>query len=170
MKIKLIAISASLIISGCVTVKEVALQNEFNLSEAAYINKDGKNNITGNAFMRQRGGDVVTCAGSDVTLIPATKYAKERMLKMYGSESGGAITSNDTSFVKFKESPEQYLAMTKKTKCDSNGNFEFNNLADGEYYISTKVIWSAGYADQGGFLAHKVTLRNGKTEKIIMSK
>ena len=36
--------------------------------------KPGSNKVTGQAFLRQRGGQVVTCAGVQVIMYPNTKY------------------------------------------------------------------------------------------------
>lgn len=168
MKEILIVIPIVLAISGCVTTQPITLNNDFSEKEAAIINKTGNNTIKGNAFLRQNGGGVVTCAGSDVVLLPATQYAKERIKNIYGNIDGGVRLVGQGP-VEFSNNSQDYMKMSKSTKCDSDGNFEFNNIANGEYYVTTRVIWQSGYAHQGGVLAKLTSVKNGKTEKLIIT-
>lgn len=166
---KILLVGAVLsIVAGCVTTKPpVTLSNEFSASEAAIINKAGKNTIKGNAFLRQNGGGVVTCAGSDVLLIPATKYAKERIGYIYGSENGGynPVYSGQSTFT---PEPPEYSSMVKTTTCNSDGKFEFKNVANGDYYVLAKVIWQVR-SYQGGSLMRKVNVKNGQAIDLVMS-
>ena len=73
----LIAVS----VAGCVTPTPtpptpIRVQG-FDAAEAAYIHDVGTNRIEGNAFLRQKGGGVVTCAGEAVRLIPLGRFAKK---------------------------------------------------------------------------------------------
>lgn len=69
-KLAIISI-ASLALFGCkaAAVKE-NFNSTFNVDEVSFIKEEGTNTITGNAFLRQRGGGVVTCAGENITLYP----------------------------------------------------------------------------------------------------
>lgn len=53
----------------------------------------GDGEIRGNAFMMQRGGGVVTCAGNEVYLIPHNDYAAERLGALYDGEIKERATS-----------------------------------------------------------------------------
>ena len=74
---------------------------DFNKEAASIINQKGKATVSGQACLKQSGGGVVTCAGSEVTLFPVTEYAKQRITAIYGTENGAirsiiliAVTEN----------------------------------------------------------------------------
>lgn len=69
MKIGSICIIA-LLVAGCSTRPEVDLTRYANPAEVAPYNALGPASIEGQAFLRQRGGGVVTCAGEKVELVP----------------------------------------------------------------------------------------------------
>lgn len=168
MKKYLLATTIVLLLTGCAsTTKTVVLKNDFNEKDAEFINKTGNNTIKGNAFFRQQGGGIVTCAGNTVVLIPVTPYSKERMSHIYKFEDIGVIPPYMDA-ISFDKGNNEYLSMTKNTKCDSDGKFEFNNLANGEYYVVSSVIWKVR-SYQGGTLMRKVSVKNGKTENIVMT-
>lgn len=140
---------------------------------------DGQGVLIGNAFMRQQGGGVVTCAGSPVFVIPATAYAIERMQSLYQ----GPVLANATSFRKsldaqydtlvrkFAPDPPAYTELTRRTTCDAQGNFSFNGLKDGRYFVSTAVSWSTGsWRQQGGNLASQVEIKGGRADRLVMAR
>jgi hypothetical protein len=69
---------------GCAELTKVP-GGSFDPRGAAHIHQEGNNTITGEAFLRQNGGGVVTCAGYDVRLVPNTPYASKRMYVIYGN-------------------------------------------------------------------------------------
>ena len=159
---------AAAILAGCATTTPpVKLTTIFNPDEVAFINEEGDNTINGSAFMRQRGGGVVTCAGSNVILIPSGAYAQERMNMLYGDITlpgfnpgrGGQIPP---------QNPE-YWRFMRHTLCDAEGKFTFSKVSSGRYFIVTSVAWEtfAGrYASHhGGALMHPVTF-TGKGETV----
>lgn len=103
------------------------MQNNFDFDQAERLMKKGKNTVIGNAFLRQNGGGIVTCAGSEVTLIPATEYAKERLRRLYsGTDKGynpivvkGFFQYGPRMQYKFIPTPNRYTALMKRTVCDS---------------------------------------------------
>lgn len=139
------------------------------------LNKVGGNNITGNALLKQQGGGIVTCAGNEVALFPKTNYSTEYVQDMfsenqylYGYFTNGKGYKQSTNWVMNPYSD------SKTTICDSQGNFEFQNLADGTYYVVTVVSWSIpsryGSDSQGGNLIQEIELKNNSTKRIILSK
>jgi hypothetical protein len=121
------AIAMSLL-AAC--AQKIEMTTPFDPNEVDYINRGGAGPITGQAFMRQIGGGVVTCAGAYVDLIPAGRYARERMFNIYRSEQGGRISvrqSVDTNNV-----DPRYLQIEKETRCDAEGDFEFTDVANGD--------------------------------------
>ena len=141
----------------------VALDQE----EASRLVKEGANTVRGNAFMRQQGGGVVTCASQTVHLVLATAYAKQRMLALYGNTERG-VTAARMSY-KFIPDPPEYYALVRTTKCDSKGNFVFGRVSDGEFFIAVLVTWRVGDSPQGGQLMHRVSVRNRQTLSVVMA-
>jgi hypothetical protein len=116
--------------------------------------------------MRQQGGGVVTCAGQPAWLIPATNYAIERLGYIYG---GGESGANRFQGFLFSPDPSEYRSSMRSTKCDAQGNFAFEEVADGEYFVTTSVQWVVNYAQQGGNLMQRLRVGNGKIANVVMS-
>ena len=146
------------------------MQNQFDIKQAETLMKKGKNTIIGNSFLRQRGGQIVTCAGYQVELIPATTYAEERMFYLYTNTENGI---NNSSAYEFIPDSSEYYKLQRETICDSSGHFKFDNIADGTFFIITRVMWEIprGHFIQqnGGYLLKKVTVKNGETKEIIIT-
>lgn len=139
------------------------------------LNSVGNNNLSGNALIKQQGGGIVTCAGNEVALFPKTDYSKEYLqyefeneYYSYGYFSNGKGYKKSWNYLK-----NPYPKDSKITVCDSQGNFEFQNLIDGTYYVLTVVTWTVpgkyGGSDQGGNMLQEVELKNGTTKKIVLS-
>lgn len=106
----------------------------------------GDTSITGQAFLRQRGGEVVTCAGSPVLAVPVGYYFDRLTV-----ESLPGLH------------PDAQLAI-RRTTCDATGNFRFSKLPAEKWRIVTKVSWET--ADrfspiQGGIVSRVVDSRDG---------
>jgi hypothetical protein len=155
----ILAIIAAAALTGC---SPTVLKTTFAPAEASYINQTGKGSINGQAFLRRNDGIVVYGAGSEVDLIPATAYARERMASIYG---GGKYAVWHAGF---KNDDPAYQSYMKKTVADGEGRFKFENLADGTYFITTTVTWFVQY-QQGGALMESVTISGGQPVQVIMS-
>ena len=144
----------------------VETKTPFDPSQGRYVLASGSGAIEGQAFMRQAGGGVVTCAGEEVTLFPATAYQQERMQIIYGSTDGGSRTTGIGNFPPDRDPRAEPLQRT--TTCDAEGDFEFRGLAAGDYYVATKVVWMAQYV-QGGLLAKRVRLNPGQKVRVLLN-
>jgi hypothetical protein len=164
-------LSAIFIISmaGCASAP-VKLNTKFDADEAKKLMEKGNNAIEGNAFLRQRGGGIVTCSGMTVQLVPATAYATERALAYFGTTERGFAPDEGIFNKKMPPRPVDYDKYSKTAVCDSEGRFKFKDLADGTYYVTTAITWMAGdYSRQGGLLLKKVYLQDDETSEVIMS-
>ncbi|WP_036767974.1 hypothetical protein [Persephonella sp. KM09-Lau-8] len=153
----------------------IHIKSPFDPNEVNWFYKKGKNTITGQAFLRTRSGEVRTCAGYEVSLIPFSKYAEERMKAFYGNSQKGFFNIQNLFFkqIEFVPDSPEYLKTKKTTICDANGRFKFENLPDGEYFIVTRVIWEvpsySGSYPVGGYLMQRVKLKGGETKEIILT-
>lgn len=154
-------------LTGCIAPQQsrpiFPISAVFDLAQATRLMAEGRNTIKGNAFLRQRGGGVVTCAGAEVLLVPATAYAKERFLRIYGDKNVSRQS------IIFEPNPVEYLATTKNTKCDSQGNFVFERIADGDFFVTTRVTWENSNTTQGGAIFQAITVKDGQTANLVLT-
>ena len=128
--------------------------------------RQGTNTIKGSGLIRQQGGGVVTCAGNEVFLIPATAYSTERMKAIYSSAEGGLYTAGQ---IKFEPSPPEYVANMRTTKCDAQGGFVYDRVADGKFYVVSSAVWIVRDSRQGGSIMKSATLSGGETKYVVLS-
>ncbi|MDD5211463.1 MAG: hypothetical protein PHV62_03545 [Sulfuricurvum sp.] len=143
--------------------------------------------ITGQGFLKTQGGDVKTCAGNEVYLEPS-KGGNEWVSSLILSESSlktaevmeklvnaGMYTKEEltASIAKWTKYSDLHMNASRKsvlsTHCDSQGNFEFNNIKNGSYAIATRVEWQVGYEKQGGVIGDWVDIKE-KNQKIFLTK
>jgi hypothetical protein len=161
------------LLAGCAAPMQPTtwrIAQPFDADQARALLQPGPNTIKGNGFIRQRGGGVVTCAGSQVRLIPLTEYAKQRLTYLYGSGmyTGVALWRPGESVV-FEPDPPAYAELTRITRCDGQGNFVFDRVADGEFFVSTVVTWVVASQPQGGSLITRVRVSGGVVESVVLS-
>ena len=130
----------------------------------------GSNSISGSAFLRQGGGGIVNCAGNSVVLrkqvslgLQRNAYAREYLAL---SVKDRTVTSTDPALVQF----ERDLAgirgsMNKRTACDVDGKFKFNNLSPGTYSVKTKVYWVVADQGQGGIVGGTVVIPSNSNDQ-----
>jgi len=138
----------------------------FDSESAKKLLEDGPNTIKGSAVVRQERGEVVSCAGHTVYLVPATAYADERMRIVYGRLDHGFSNNRQT----FQNEPLGYKELVRETHCDARGYFAFRSVADGTFYVASQITWSAGnYSTKRGSLMKRVTVSNGDTKQIVLA-
>jgi len=138
-------------------IKAALINTKFdNDVHKPYMQK-GNNTIKGQGFLRQQGGGVVTCAGNDTLLMPATPYFREMLSIMRDGKK--PIGNVDPA----------YKTMLKQTKADAQGNFTFSDLPDGNWFVLAEVIWTVGYQKQGGGLVQEVRVSNGETKQVLLT-
>jgi len=150
------------LITGCAgsLARPTQRQAQFILEEYMPYKNSGTATIKGQAFLRQRGGNVVTAAGATIYLNPATSYSREYfdLQVMRG--------------VHLSEVDKRMLEYERTTIGDANGNFEFNSLPAGEYYIATTITWyvPGQYIHEGGNVGIKVGVKDGEIKKVVLTR
>ena len=148
---------------GCATTPVIQVNNPFIEQDYVPFTKQGTGIINGQAFLKTKGGDVKYGAGGTVYLIPVTEYTNELMSKAI--EKGGGFTTNMDYRL------NNYI---KKTIADGEGKFDFKNIPSGEYYVGCQIAWK--YATQyglrptGGNIVKRVSLKEGESQKVILTK
>lgn len=161
-KRQLSAFALTALLAGCVAPpNDAPITTNLNAQEMSHISATGTASISGQAFMRQRGGGVVTAAGEQILLLPATSYTREVTDRMLAGEPQTAAGSSIKPY-------------TRTTIADADGRFTFSNLASGAYLVLAVVRWEAptrhGLAAQGGGLKQEVSVGNGEKASIIMTR
>lgn len=150
---------------------------EFDPATVMWALKSGNNSVEGEAFLRTRGGDVKTCAGFKVYLIPDSPYARSRMTLLYGSDTSGYLGSQ-RSFAQLAAPDPDFVRGQFKTTCDAAGRFSFAGLPSGRYYIQTVVSWSVPARSwggryeaqaQGGEIMQRVDLAGDDADHVILT-
>jgi hypothetical protein len=160
------AVVVAMTLAGCAPkVMQVALVPT-DVELATRRLEPGTGTIKGSALMRQRGGAVVTCAGNDVFLIPATDSGSRELRRIFGSEGyvrrGGDSTMGGGTLV---APPQPH----RRGMCNAQGFFTFDRVKPGTWYVMTVVVWLAGDSYQGGTLLGTAHLVEGGEAEIVLS-
>jgi len=156
-------------LAGCAAPPPAAVSSgpAFDRAAAELLLRPGNNVISGSAFLRQQGGGVVTCAGRDVSLIPATAYAHRVFVAVYGTATEQA--RNHGRPVRIEPSSDEFGKLMKTTQCDAQGNFSFDGVADGEFFLETTVTWVVAGATNGGPIFRPARVSGGERIRIVIS-
>ncbi|WP_353116380.1 hypothetical protein [Nitratidesulfovibrio sp.] len=151
--------------------RTVTLSTPYDSKEARRKLAPGKNSIRGTATAKTPGGEVATCAGKPVTLVPVTAYSSERMFAIYGSDDKGTLRLGQGAApppVITNDDP-RYLADHPQTVCTDSGTFVFKDIADGQFFIVTGFTWlTDDKKPQGVGLMQRVSVSGGQTKKLDM--
>lgn len=169
--LKPLVLISIIFVSGCVTTKNVNLSNTFDPLLTESMLAKGNNKIVGSALIRQKGGGVVTCAGSQVSLVPETPYSYERIRSIYGNSKKGFVTVGPKKVkVNFKPNPPQYSELLRTSVCDVQGYFKFEDVADGSFFVISSIIWQVNnYYNEGGVIMHNVKVSGGEVKELVLA-
>ena len=78
---------------------------------------------------------------------------------LYGAV-GEAKASHSIQGFRFEPEYPAYKRLVKQTTCDAQGNFAFERVAYGTFYVTAVVSWKAGTSPQGAAY-HRVVLTGG---------
>jgi hypothetical protein len=152
------------------------LKVSYDPAAAKWAEGEGENVVEGSALLRTSGGELRTCAGGTVFLVPATVYAKERMMHLFGNVRGGFRSVDDR--IQFVPETPAYQQSARVTKCDAQGAFSFEDLPDGDWFLTTTITWKVSqvlWSDSvvmtttGGLLMLRVRVSDGDTAKVVLS-
>lgn len=130
--------------AGCAStpppVSEIALREPFDESVALGMLEPGPNAIVCTAMMPQLDGSSVASSIRSATLIPATRYAAERMRSLFGSDEHGSTSSPAP---RFTPDYPAYSRAARQATTNEDGLVVFTHVKDGEYYVIATVDWVA---------------------------
>lgn len=161
MKVVTCILLLSACIAGCAETPPVEIQTRFVGSEHDQYRQQGTGVIAGQGFLKQNGGGVVTCAGNQVVMFPATPFFEE----IYDNMVAGRRVATE----QMGKVDPIYRSIIKQTQCDAQGNFTFTELPSGSWFVITEVRWIVDGYRQGGSLARKISLSDGQHEQLMLS-
>ena len=157
------------VVQGCAMteIKPQARQAIFIQSEYASYDIPGTSKITGQAFLKTRGGDVKYGAACQIHLNPVTSLSTEWFEK--GVKEG----------ILLKDLPSNHPAWKYHhvTMGDGEGRFEFENLPSGEYYLMCPIYWEIVVGGRypyttvtGANTYSQIAVENDKITKCIVTR
>jgi len=156
---KLAWLAMAVVLTGCIDMS-YQMTHQFDPSEYVAYAGHGDGAIVGQAFLRQRSGRVVTCAGESVVLVPATGYTREWAMSM---GSGLNVKGAEISRI-------DQVGAGRGLICDANGVFQATGLKPGRWIALTDVFWYAGNEPQGGVLWGETQVQPGQTAQLILTR
>lgn len=154
----------------------------FSDADFAAYGGGGTATLEGEAFLRMQSGNIKNCAGAQVLLAPATDYDLAVM--------GAFLFSRlDTALGRAGPAAKYW----RKTQCDQQGKFSFENLPVGEWVVLTEATFEvvdqsrvlgnltsgrglaggvteinrASTVQQGGLMGRKVTVKANRNKVIL---
>ena len=121
------------LVAGCA----VQRQARFDPEECASYERPGTATVSGQAFLKTRGGDVKYGAGNTVELRPVTTYSVEWYRTVVVSGRGLAPgDSRENAFV-------------RSATADGEGRFRLEGLPGDKYYVTCNIIWETATGYEG---------------------
>lgn len=167
---KYLIMTLTILLSGCtnnVMQPTVIERIDFPTHEYEALEKDGTGKVSGQVFLKTKGGDVKYGAGSKVWLHPKTSYSdqwysihQQNNFKVYGYG------------LKTLSKPDSRIApFVRETQADGYGYFSFSEVPAGTFYLSSGVTWEIpGAAPQGGVIIQIVDVENDKENKVMLTR
>lgn len=152
----IVLLSAS-VVSCAVAPKKQPMLTHYSAEDHVDFTQSGSASTSGQAFLKQAGGGIVTCAGNEVILMPDTPYFKEMI---------SILQSNNLPDIKEKGA---YAGVSRKQICDAQGNFYFDKLPSKKWILMTSVNWVVSYEQQGDILIEYIDLTKEQSKKAILT-
>ncbi|WP_299241676.1 hypothetical protein [uncultured Aquimarina sp.] len=140
----------------------ITIQNEFNEDDVSWFRNTGASTIKGIAKFKSKSGDIRFGKDFRIELNPYSAYTKERLNHIYKNDDSGYVYI-ENGIPKFIPDPEGYHK-TRKIMCNEKGEFEFNDLPAGDYYVIAFMLWD----ETGGGIMQHIKLSDNETKVIEM--
>jgi hypothetical protein len=120
---------------------------------------EGNSSLIGQVFFVTRFGDVKFVAGREVILEPVTSLTTQ----WYEEEYLHNFKDLNSQQILTRKWDKRHAPYVRKTTCDGEGRFKFNEIPHGSYYCSTEIRWEyVGHggvpATSGGIICKKINI------------
>lgn len=137
----------------------IVQREPFPVSEYQQLARSGHSSISGQVVVKVD-GNTQGVTGPEVLAVPVTSYSRQAYEAL---KSNRKISSADPRAQKY----------TLRTLGDDSGNFRFNDLAAGSYYLITKAQWTvrqgAHRIAKSQVVQREISVGNGETAKATLS-
>ncbi len=128
----------------------------------------GANTILGRVAWRPAAGESWTCAGQSIGLTPQTVFSADHMQAIYGSTEG-AIQPVAAVRARSAANPGvDYSHYLRTASCDVRGEFTFQALPDGAYYVIAPIRRRGKGAEVSRVLMQRVSVRGGGVRQLSL--
>jgi hypothetical protein len=170
----------TLFITSCVSAPKAQFYERtipFDATSLSWVLESGNSSIYGNSFISDNlaiNQGPHTCAGYEVNLVPVNSYYEEVLGLVFDNFDNSFWDRNTQSYD--WDVVDEEGNYTKQTTCDSQGNFEFTEIAKGNYYIITAVSYEGGPfrtfppSWKGGWLLKKIYVDGIKDKKVVIAR
>lgn len=146
----------------------VRFSGKFDEQQARKLMDAGPNTIMGKSFIVSPAVGTVTCQGRSVRMIPVTEYSRLRIVALYGNDSSAFVPAEQfKTNLQDPENDAAYKRVMREANCDAQGNFRFQSVADGEFFLFSGIGWGQE-SRKGGFFMQRVAVHGGRTEIVEM--
>jgi len=143
----------ALVFSSCAVIGEPR-RVPFNDADFATYRGSGSGTITGQLLATSSDGETHIGDGTRITLLPVTPYTREMVDREIGL--GENLLPPDSRLASY----------VRMVTTGPKGEFVFDHLPPGEYFIAGEVEWYFGDDAQYQWACEKVTLGKGQTAQI----
>jgi hypothetical protein len=126
--------------------------------------------LLGHGAYRTAAGARGSCAGYSVALMADTPQTRERMLTLYGStlHAIAPISLVKSRSTKLAGGDENQLIGS--AQCDPAGDFVFNGLAAGSYFVIARVLVAPPVDGERDFvIMRRINLRPAETRDVTLA-
>jgi len=162
MRITFLGLSIALVgcVAACAPPRQlVSITTPFSDADFQPWAGTGNASVRGQAFLKTVGGDVKTCAGQQVLLIPDNAYSRE-MISVASANRGDPPNLDG-----------RVSLYSRSEICDAQGGFSFDNMKPNKWIVLSKVTWGAasqyGVNQQGGVLEKRIDAHPGDNRLIL---
>ena len=143
-------------LSSCATTV-LPRQAAFDDAEFAHYRRPGSGSVSGQLVVTSGNGSTQIGVNNHVALFPVTAYSKEIVEREVGN--GEYLQASDPRFLQY----------ARTTTTDATGNFGFNHLAPGEYFVLGLAQWNEGNTAQYQWACETIRVGGGQTAGIKLT-
>lgn len=159
MKRAWVVLAAAAAIAGCSSKPLPPEKPQFDsLPHAAYL-AQGTSAIRGQVILRERGDAPIPCSDAPMIATPATLYF--RQVIRLAAKGQMPLVGDDID--------PDYRSIVHIAKCDAKGNFAFDGLAPGDWFVVSTVNWTVRSAPESSLLHYKLRLRKDELVQIVVT-
>jgi hypothetical protein len=134
-------------------------------AEFDWSNAPGTNKLTGTVAYAPDRRSHWSCRNESVVLMPDTPTTRARVTALYGSTSFAVRPVEEVKTKSASLGDVSFTSFIKHTDCDASGNFGFDGLPDGSWFLvarANRAHSRSSSVDDAVAILQRVTLSGGR--------